>query len=299
VLVDRDRHVAAGGYRVAEVRLPLGPHRLVPGLLAVPEGSGPFPACLLLHDHGARFSIGKEKLLRPPVPSARTADAQEWVNRCYGGRFFGDFLARQGWMVLCCDALGWGDRAVAGYEAQQALASNLLGLGTSWAGLIAAEDRAAVRWLARRPEVDPDRVAAAGFSMGSVRTWQLHALCDEVRAAAAYGGFGTTRGQLVPENHRVQGQSAFSMTHPGLARCLDQPDVAALAAPKPLWMRHGLDDPLFPVEDVARAYDRTAAVYRAFGRPGAFDPGFRPGGHRFGPEDQDEAAAWLARTVLS
>ncbi|HEY5552378.1 MAG TPA: hypothetical protein VIK52_10850, partial [Opitutaceae bacterium] len=33
--------------------------------MTVPKGAGPFPAVLLLHDHGAKFDIGKEKMIRP------------------------------------------------------------------------------------------------------------------------------------------------------------------------------------------------------------------------------------------
>lgn len=46
----------------------------VPALYLRPQGPGPHPAVLLLHDHGARFDIGKEKLVRPLTPSA-AADA--------------------------------------------------------------------------------------------------------------------------------------------------------------------------------------------------------------------------------
>lgn len=281
------------GYRVTSLTLALGPHRRTSAYLAVPGGRGPFPAVVLLHDHGAKFSLGKEKMIRPLAGHPKAAEAQAWADQCYGGRFAGDEAARRGWVVLSIDALGWGDRQVPGYDAQQALASNLLGLGSSWAGLIAAEDAASAEFLWNHPLVDPTRVAAVGFSMGSVRAWQLHALSSRVRATAAICSFGTVAGQLVPGGNRVRGQSAFSMTHPGLARLLDYPDVAALGAPKPLLMVHGTDDRLFPVADVETAYQKTAAVYRAAGLPGNFVGEFRPGGHTFAVPDQERVWTWL------
>ena len=33
--------------------------------LLIPKGDGPFPAIIVLHDHGAHFTIGKEKVVRP------------------------------------------------------------------------------------------------------------------------------------------------------------------------------------------------------------------------------------------
>jgi len=138
-------------------------------LMAVPKGKGPFPAALILHDHGARFDIGKEKAIMPwNDRPERIESANEWVGQYFGGRFIGDELAKRGYVCLCSDALNWSDRGGAGYEGQQALASNLLHLGASFAGLIAHEDMRAAEFLATRPEVDPqrtgDRVLNGGLS---------------------------------------------------------------------------------------------------------------------------------------
>ncbi len=290
------------GYRVQRLELTLGRFRRTGALLAVPDGPGPFPGVLLLHDHGAYFALGKEKMVRPladetPVGQTRTVAAQAWADKNYDGVFVGDELARQGYVVLATDALGWGDRALDGYESQQALASNLLAMGSSWAGLIAVEDVAAAAFLATR--ADPQRVASVGHSMGAFRSWQVAALTDAVVAAVAVCSFGTLSGLLVPGGNRARGQSAFSMTHPGLARLMDFPDVAALAAPKPLWMLHGTEDPLFPVATVQNAYDQVAAVYGAWRKPTAFRAEFRPGGHAFTREDQQKAWIWLAEVLPS
>ncbi|MCZ9340335.1 hydrolase, partial [Streptomyces sp. TRM76130] len=108
------------GYRRQSVTLSLTRHTRVRGSLLTPHGPGPFPAVLLLHDHGARFDIGKEKFVRPWDDATRLASAQAWVDKLLGGRFVGDELARRGYAVLCLDALGWGDRGPVAYEQQQA-----------------------------------------------------------------------------------------------------------------------------------------------------------------------------------
>jgi len=284
------------GYRVSHLELTLGRYRRTGALLAVPEGPGPFPAALVLHDHGAFFEIGKEKVLEPLSGHPKARMARDWVDRNYEGTFIGDELARQGWVVLATDALGWGDRALDGYESQQALASNLFNLGSSWAGLIAVEDLAAAAFLTTL-NVDAHRIACVGHSMGAFRSWQLNALSDHIQAAVAVCSFGTVAGLMVPGGNRVRGQSAFSMTHPGLARLMDFPDVAALGAPKPLLMIHGLEDKLFPVATVEAAYARTAEVYAAWKAPGAFQGEFRPGGHAFTRADQQKAWNWLAKVL--
>jgi len=281
------------GYRVTRLELTLGRFRRTGALLAVPEGSGPFPAALVLHDHGALFTLGKEKVIRPLRGHRLTGQARDWADKNYGGLFIGDELALRGWVVLATDAYGWGDRACAGYEAQQALACNLLGLGSSWAGVIAVEDAAAARWLGTLDSVDPRRVAAVGHSMGAFRSWQVNALSDHIRASVAVGSFGTVAGLMVAGGNRVRGQSAYSMTHPGLARVLDFPDVAALGAPKPLLMIHGTQDPLCPASTVQEAYKKTSSAYAGFGFSGAFRGEFREGGHLFTTEDQEKAWKWL------
>ena len=46
-------------------------------MLLVPKGTGPFPAALMLHDHGARFDIGKENRMAPVWAAWKAADRFE------------------------------------------------------------------------------------------------------------------------------------------------------------------------------------------------------------------------------
>jgi len=148
----------------------------VAAIVLVPKGEGPFPGVLMLHDHGARFDIGKEKWIRPWYDEARLESAKQWSEKYFTGLFPGEELARRGYVVVATDALGWGDRAGNGYEAQQALASNLVNLGSSLAGIMAQEDLRASEFVASLDEVDPDSVGVVGFSMGAYRAWQVAAL---------------------------------------------------------------------------------------------------------------------------
>jgi dienelactone hydrolase len=259
---------------------------------------GPHPAVLLLHDHGAKFDIGKEKLIRPWYDDARLASAQEWVNKYFSGRFVGDELAARGYVVLSVDAIGWGDRSGMTYEGQQALASNFLNLGSSLAGLMAREDVRAADLLAGLPEVDTTRVAALGFSMGAYRAWQVAALTDRVRAAVAVCWMTELKHMMVPGNNTLRGQSAYFMLHPGLYRYLDIPDVASIAAPKPLLCFNGETDTLFSVAGVRAAYDRLRAVWRSQHRGERLVTKLWPGlGHVFVQDMQDEAFGWLDRVM--
>ncbi|KOT36779.1 hydrolase [Streptomyces caelestis] len=282
------------GYTRELVTLSLTRYGRVRGALLTPWGAGPFPAVLLLHDHGSRFDIGKEKGVRPWDDDARLASAEEWAGRCFGGRFVGDELARRGHVVLCLDALGWGDRGPLAYERQQALASNLYHLGSSLAGLHAREDQRAAAFLAGLDRVDERRVAAVGFSMGGYRAWQAAALSDDIAAAVSVCWMTGLKEMMAPGNNTLRGQSAFHMLHPGLARHLDIPDVASIAAPKPMLFFHGGRDALFPADGVRTAYDRLRAVWRACGAEERLRLKTWPErGHVFDAVMQDEAYAWL------
>ncbi|MFC9908236.1 dienelactone hydrolase family protein [Streptomyces sp. NPDC127197] len=276
------------------VTLSLTRYERVRGALLTPHGPGPFPAVLLLHDHGAKFDIGKEKLVRPWYDDTRLASAQAWADRYFSGRFVGDELARRGYVVLALDALGWSDRGPITYDQQQALASNLYNLGSSLAGLMAREDARAAAFLAGLDRVDRRRIAAVGFSMGAYRAWQTAALSDHIAAAASVGWMTGLKEMMVPGNNTLRGQSAYYMLHPGLVRHLDIPDVASIAAPRPMLFFNGALDPLFPAAGVRMAYDRLRAVWRSCHAEEALLLRTWPDlGHVFVDRMQDEVLRWL------
>ncbi|MGW6954605.1 dienelactone hydrolase family protein [Streptomyces chartreusis] len=308
LLVDRDERTPyapefggraeADGYTRESVTLALTRHERVRGVLLTPHGRGPFPAVLLLHDHGARFDIGKEKLVRPWYDDTRATAAQGWADKYFSGRFVGDELARRGHVVLCLDALGWGDRGPLTYDQQQALAANFYNLGSSLAGLMAREDARAAGFLAGLDRVDARRIAAVGFSMGAFRAWQTAALSDHIAAAASVCWMTGLKEMMVPGNNTLRGQSAYYMLHPGLPRFLDFPDVASIAAPRPMLFLDGGLDPLFPADGVRTAHDKLRAVWRSRHAEERLRLTTWPDlGHVFTAPMQNEVFTWLD-TVL-
>lgn len=276
------------------VTLSLTRHERVRGALLTPHGPGPFPAVLLLHDHGAKFDIGKEKLIRPWYDDTRLASAQAWADKYFSGRFVGDELARRGYVVLCLDALGWGDRGPLAYAEQQALASNFYNLGSSLAGLTAREDARAAGFLAGLDRVDDRRVAALGFSMGAYRAWQTAALTDSVSATVSVCWMTGLKEMMVPGNNTLRGQSSYYMLHPGLSRFLDFPDVASIAAPRPMLFFSGALDTLFPADGVRVAHDKLSAVWRSRHAEERLHLRTWPDlGHVFVDRMQDEVFHWL------
>ncbi len=235
------------------------------GLLSLKEAGTVFPAIVALHDHGAHFSIGKEKMVRPfKVPSAVREDAESWVEKNYDGVFFGDYMASQGYVVLAIDALFWGERGRkegVDYDAQQALASNFLQMGTSWGAVINIEDIRSAEFLTSLPFVDAKKIGCCGHSMGGYRSWMLAALSDVISASANICWMNDTEHLMTLSNNQNRGGSAYSMLIPGLRNYLDYADVAAMACPKPTLFFNGTSDKLFPVPGVENAYTTMQKVW--------------------------------------
>ena len=265
-VTDRERRE---GYEARKIVFNLSGWCRVPAYLLVPDGEGPFPAIVLLHDHGAHFTIGKEKMVHPfHVTPEIMKDADQWVDRYYDGQYTGDYLARHGYVVLAVDALLWGERGRkegASYDVQQALASNFLQMGTSWGAFIHMDDVRSAEFLASLPFVDKERVGCLGFSMGAYRSWMLGALADAVRASASVCWMNTTEYLMTPTNNQNKGGSAYAMLVPGLRRYLDYPHVASIACPKPTLLFNGTRDKLFPVEGVNDAYREMQSVWKSQG----------------------------------
>ncbi len=270
-------------------------------LLIPDESKGKkFPAALMLHDHGSKFTIGKEKMVKPFGDSEADQDklkqAEAWSSRYFEDTFPGDELAKRGYVVLSFDALGWGDRSVAGFktDSQQALASNLFNMGTSFAGVIAQEDVRAAKFLATIPQVDKKKIACIGFSMGGFRSWQLAALSNDISAGVAVCWMGTMVNHMKPKDGQTKGQSAFSMLHPYIARYLDYPDVAGLAAPKYMMFIGGTDDGVNPTDGTQEAYEKMKKIWAANKASDKLETIIvQDGEHNFLPPQQKTAYDWL------
>ena len=83
------------------------------------------------------------------------------------------------------------------------------------------------------------------------------------------------------------------MLHPGIGRYLDYPDVAGLAAPKPMLVYDGEKDTLFPTESVNAAFAKMKQIWAANQAADKLETRFWPLGHTFVQEQQDAAFAWL------
>ena len=246
------------GYKAKKIEIQLSRYYTVPAYILIPDGKGPFPAINLLHDHGAHLFIGKEKTIRPLAceDSVVIKDAEEWSAGGYEGQFFGDFLARHGYIVLSTDAPMWGERGQKEgprRDKYDMIAGNMMMYGIDLSAWMTYDDIAATEYLASMPEVDSHRIGCTGWSMGAYRAWMLSALSDRIKAGAAVCWMVTTDEQMSFKYARTE-NGGFANCFPGLRRWLDYPHVASIACPKPMLFINGSQDKLFPVAGVKKAF---------------------------------------------
>jgi dienelactone hydrolase len=292
------------------------------GWLLRPAGAKQkLPGLVALHDHGDFKFLGKEKIADGPDGAA--AGVGPFRATYYGGRAFVNALAREGFAVLVHDVLLWGSRrfpletmpdtertlapAIAGllkpaadtpeaaaYNGAAYLHENLVAkyctlLGTSFAALVAYEDRVAHALLRSRAEVIADRVGCIGLSGGGCRATLLAATAEHV-AASVVVGMMTTYASLLDQHIACHTWMLFP---PGLSAEGDWPDLAGAGAPAPLLVQYLLDDVLFTAAGMRAADRRIAGYYALSGAPESYRAEFYPGGHRFDVGMQESAFAWL------
>lgn len=245
------------GYTARKIEIRLSRYYTVPAYVLIPDGKGPFPAVNCLHYHGAHLFIGKEKVIRPLAceDSLVIKDAEDWLQG-YGGQFFGDYLAKNGYVVFSADAPMWGERGQKEgplRERYDMIAGNMMMYGIDLSAWMTYDDISGTEYLASMPEVDAKRIGCTGWSMGAYRAWMLSALSDRIKVGAAICWMVTTDEQMSFKYSRTE-NGGFANCIPGLRRWMDYPHIASIACPKPMLFINGKQDKLFPVDGVEKAF---------------------------------------------
>ena len=310
--------VDRGDYILERLTFGTTPDLEVPGYFFIPKRAKfPVPAVVALHDHGGFYYWGKEKLVETEGEHPMLAAYRQ---EYYDGVSFPATLAQRGYAVIVIDMFYHGERRLvldedlenhandrSKVEAEETIKKinqragnseavvlrNILHSGFTWGGVLAWDDIRTLDYLQTRPEVDPNRIACAGLSMGGWRTVFLTALDPRIKAACVVGWM-TSFLHLIPHHEIYTVPSAMI---PGLLDYLDYPDIATLAMPRPLLVVHGNQDTLFPREGVMAAIDTLRKSYQAIGQPEHFNTLIFDGPHKFPLAAQRKMMDWFDRWV--
>lgn len=230
------------GYTVEKLTIQTRPGVRMTCNLYVPNGAKtkPAPAILQVHGHwkGAK---------QDPTVQAR----------CIGA-------AKLGFVVLCVDAFGAGERGVGtalGEYHGDMTAATLLPLGLPLSGLQVYENMRAVDYLETRPEVDKARIGLTGASGGGNQTMYAGAWDRRFKCVVPVCSVG---------NYQAYLQAACCMCEvvPGALAFTEEWAVLALTAPRPLMVVNATKDAFqFSVGEAQKSLALTAPVYKLFGKP--------------------------------
>ena len=290
------------------------PDLRVPAYVLIPRKAAvPAPGVVLLHCHGGFYVWGKEKVVavenEHPVLS-------EFKQRLYEGKSIATELVRRGYVVITIDMFYWGERRmlldddppsyrdpqqmtaedVAAFnrrssQGEQLVARSLMTAGITWPGVMLWDDLRTLDYLAGRPEVDRQRLACVGLSVGGYRSFLLAALDQRIKAAVDVGWMTAFAPAL---RRHVVNTVGLTFHIPGLYRYLDLPDLAALVAPRALMVINGSKDALFPPEGVEKAFRKIEACFKKASAPDHQRCRLYDAPHQFNLEMQAEAWEWLA-----
>lgn len=258
-------------HRCEELLLHADGHPSLPLYLLVPRDSakGKRPGIVALHGHGAH---GYHPVAgRDDLPGV--AKAIDGANYDYGRQ-----LVRRGYVVAVPCLTPFGPRSGPAAGKQDACAIAFIRLQLLGKVLMAENLRDslwAVEFLARRPDVDAERLGCVGLSYGGRMTMLTAALEPRIQVAVISGALNVMQ-------ERIAGQySCGAQVIPGLLKYGDIPEIAGLIAPRPCLWEVGGKDTLISPKWAEIALSRIRPAYAALGAEKNLHVDRFDGGHRW------------------
>jgi hypothetical protein len=274
--------IAMDGYRIEKLVFESRPGIHVTALVYVPDGAGRRPAVLVACGHS-------------PLGKAYPA-YQEIAGR----------LARRGYVVLCWDPVGQGERSQFWDRARGRSRYNLvcgehavLGnfatiAGTSLVRYMVWDGMRALDYLLTRPDVDGEHVAVTGTSGGGFQSTWIGALDPRISVVLP-SCFPTALPMRMANRIFVDPDSDPEQDPAGLvSEGIDHPGLLLLDFPRYLHVSAAVLD-FFPIEGTRKSVREVLSLYGLFGHADrlALSEGYHK--HQYSDENQAHAFAFLDR----
>jgi dienelactone hydrolase len=205
--------------------------------------------------------------------------------RCIG-------LAKLGYVCLCVDAFGAGERAERpgpGTYHGGLLGASLWPAGVPLLGLQVYDNRRAVDYLVSRPEVDPGKLAITGASGGGNQSLYAGATDERLTAVVPVCGIGTY------DSYLATACCVCEVNARGLTYATTG-DLLAMIAPRALLVVSATRDaPQFSASEAARSVAHARERFRLLGREDALRQVAIESGHDYNRPMREAMYGWLER----
>ncbi len=265
------------GYVLEKLVLDLNGLEAVPAFFVKPKHlSGPAPAILYNHFHGGQYALGKRELLEG-FPGA-------WQEPPWAIE-----LTRRGWCALCVDTWAFGERRG---RSEGEIFKHMLWHGRVMWGMMVYDSLRAVDYLVSRPEVDAQRLATMGLSMGSTMSWWVAALDERIKVCVDVCCL--TDFHALIESQGLDGHGIYYYV-PRLLLHFTTAQINALIAPRPHLSLAGNYDRLTPPAGLDRIDAELKRVYEKLGAPEAWQLLRYETGHFETADMRKRIVEWLER----
>lgn len=208
------------------------------------------------------------------------------------GADYGIELAKRGYIAVCPDSVGFGERreiSAQGDSAEQFQSSSCLelskiaiSLGFSLAGMMVYEGRCLIQYIEKYYGKQMP-IHVIGFSGGGMQSLYLSAIDERIKGTIISGYFYGFKDSLLYMN------SNCSCNYiPGIFRDFDMCDLAGLIAPRNLVIQSAKNDHLngrTGIENVVSQINEVKKIYSIYGKTVLHD--IKEGGHVFHKESLD------------
>lgn len=235
--------------------------------LYVPDGKGPFPGVINMHGHWQQGKIAERVQER------------------------GHLLASCGYVCLCVDAFGAGERGsdhgVFEYHGST-LGASLLNIGETLMGCQVVDNMRGVDLLCSLPNVDAAKIGATGASGGGNQTMWLTAMDDRIQAAVPVVSVGSFESYVRCAN------CVCELLPDGLT-FTEESGVLALVAPRALKICTALNDSCeaFQAKEMLRSFENARKVFHTLGSDDKITYQIFNAPHGFWPEIRETMLGWF------
>ena len=256
-LPDRDMPIGAvlvgekdyGSYMLENLLLDLNGIEAVPAYVAKPKGAaGRLPCVIYNHYHGNKFDIGRKEFVLETRPYSVLEP-------------YAKVLTDLGCIAICIDVWNFGERSG---RTESELFKEMLWKGQVLWGMMVYDYLRSVDYMLSRNDVDPDRLATMGLSLGSTASWWLAALDERIKLTVDI--CCATDFDEIIRTRNLDGHGIYYYV-PSLLKHFSASDIMALIAPRKRLSLNGRYDALTPPAGLTKIDADMKAEYARCGAP--------------------------------